>query len=225
MPSVDPTSYPIDMPPGNIANIIISQQSAQQVAESPRNFTRHVLDFGGERWRFQITIQRGTYQDTAPWRAFFGKMRGSRGTCYINPYGAGGAAQLGEWNKANDEIMGGLPAIRVKTGQVIDDHRITLTTALRLDNVFKAGDYIQLGQGSNSRIHMVTDDISITGQDTTINLWPAPNANLSSASMSERVVTVSNPRGVFYFRDPIASWTQDRFWHHEVRFEVYSAVT
>ena len=216
MPSVDPTTYPITMPEGNIARIELGTESAQQVSESPRSFARHVIDWGGERWRAQVTIQRGDYTQTAPWRAFLTKMRGSEGSFYLNPYGEGGAAQLGKWNDTPGRT------IRVKTGQVIDSHRITLTTSVRLDEAFKAGDFIQLGSGSNARLHMILDDIAITGNDTTINVWPKPRANLSMGSTTDRVVTVVNPHGVFYFRDPQASWVQDNLWNHEVSFTAYS---
>ena len=196
MPSVDPTTYPITMPEGNIARMELGTESAQQVSESPRSFARHVIDWGGERWRAQVTIQRGDYTQTAPWRAFLTKMRGSEGSFYLNPYGEGGAAQLGNWMAQRRQGT----AIRVKTGQVIDDHRITLTTSARINNAFIAGDFIQLGSGSNARLHMILDDISITGNDTTINVWPKPRANLSMGSTTDRTVNIENPHGVFYFR-------------------------
>ena len=215
MPDAPVIAYPLSMPEGNIANLVFTTESSQQVSEAPRSLARSVVDWGGERWRVQATVQRGTYVDTARWRAFFVRMRGSVGTFLLNPYGAGGAGQTGEWNSAN-EHTGGLPPISVKAEQRIDDHRITLTTSLRLDDAFKAGDFIQIGQGSNARLHMILDDVSLTSADTTINIWPRARADASGE------IVVEDPRGVFYFRDPTASWTRDNLWHHEISFTAYS---
>ena len=215
MPDAAPIVYPLDMPTGNIANIEFSQESSQQVSEAPRSFARNVTDWGGERWRVQVTIQRMDYVDTAPWRAFFSRMRGSVGSFLMNPYGQGGSAQLGKWNDVLTRTL------NVKTPQpgIGQDHRLTLTSSImRLTDAFKAGDFIQLGSGSNSRLHMIMDDITLDKNDVTINVWPKPKANV----LNDRVVVVNQPRGVFYFRDPLASWIQDNLWNHEISFTAYS---
>jgi hypothetical protein len=74
-----------------------------------------------------------------------------------------------------------------------------------LSNRLKAGDYIQLGSGSSSRLHMITQDTAsdFTGK-ATLSLWPA----LRSSPADAAALTVSGAKGVFELTaDP--QWDSD----------------
>lgn len=203
------------MPEGLVYNVVWTTESAQQVSYNPRSFKRQVTDWGGQRLRAQVTIQKQTFVQAGVWRAFMLKMQGSRGTFLLNPYSQGGGIQLGKWN---DER--GASTLSVVSPQEIDSTEITLSHnhATNMPGALKASDWIQLGTGMAAKLHMVLDDVDlVAGSNVTVDIWPraAPTA------VGSQVITQS-PRGVFYFAEPTASWAQDALYHHDISFTAFS---
>jgi hypothetical protein len=67
-----------------------------------------------------------------------------------------------------------------------------------------AGDYIQLGSGSTSRLHMVLEDANSDGSgNVTVSLWP----NLRAAPADDAAVVVSDAKGLFRLSDNNVSWS------------------
>ena len=73
-------------------------------------------------------------------------------------------------------------------------------------DVFKAGDYFQVGTGSSSRLHMVTADAdSNASGEATLDIWPP----LRSSPADNAAVTVSSPKGVFRLTENVTGWDID----------------
>ncbi len=73
-------------------------------------------------------------------------------------------------------------------------------------DVFKAGDYFQIGTGSSSRLHMVTADAdSNASGEATLDIWPP----LRSSPADNAAVTVSSPKGVFRLTENVTGWDID----------------
>ena len=214
-----PIAYPILMPTGKISNLTFTMEEAQQVAYSPRSFARNVTDWGGSRIKVDVTLQKMTNSDAAPWRAFFAKMRGAVGTFLLNPYNHGETLQLGEWN--NNRMNN--RRLVVVSPQRIDTNTVTIqalqTSLSRPITALRESDYIQIGLGQNARLHMVLDDVVLSGSNPTIDINVFPKVR--QAHVGEIIHTLE-PSGVFHFSEPVAAWTRDRFWHHEITFTAYS---
>lgn len=70
---------------------------------------------------------------------------------------------------------------------MITDGWTTSTTG-----ILKAGDWIQLGSGSATRLHKVLDDVnSDASGNATLSIWPS----LRSSPSDNAQITVSSPKG------------------------------
>ena len=85
----------------------------------------------------------------------------------------------------------------------------------------KAGDYIQLGSGSDARLHMVTDDVTTSGTGTaTINIWPA----LTASPSDNATVVVSDAVGAFRLSSNVSTWSADEASVYGISFSGVSAL-
>lgn len=206
-------SYPIEMPEGLISNIVWTSESAQQVSYSPRSFSRNIIDWGGQRFKVDITVQRNTHEKTRKWRSFILSMHGAAGSFLLNPYGFDQSFSYGNWNKSSTRASSRITIV----GQDIVDStlRVQFPTS-GIQNALAAGDFVQIGFGQAARLHMVLEDVS--SDASSIEIWPRAR----KSSVGGRLTTL-RPKGVFYFSEPIASWTQDPLWHHDITFTAYSS--
>ena len=89
------------------------------------------------------------------------------------------------------------------------------------ESYFKAGDYIQLGSGSGSRLHtiltdVVTDDL---GQ-ATLDIWPSLRSSPSDGS----TVIVENCKGVFRLSGNMNSWSINNASSYGISFECVEVI-
>ena len=89
------------------------------------------------------------------------------------------------------------------------------------ESYFKAGDYIQLGSGSGSRLHtiltdVVTDDL---GQ-ATLDIWPSLRSSPSDGS----TVIVENCKGVFRLSGNMNSWSINNASAYGISFEAVESI-
>jgi hypothetical protein len=80
-----------------------------------------------------------------------------------------------------------------------------------------AGDYIQLGTGSSSKLHQVLLD---QDGDGSLEIWPS----LRSDYTSETVIT-SSPKGVFRLKENVTSWSINNASFYGISFEAVEAIT
>jgi hypothetical protein len=73
-----------------------------------------------------------------------------------------------------------------------------------------AGDYIQLGSGSNAKLHKVLVDQSGSG---TLEIWPALRSNFSGAA------TLTNTKGVFRLASNQTNWSIGNSSAYGIQFE------
>jgi hypothetical protein len=85
-----------------------------------------------------------------------------------------------------------------------------------MTGTFKAGDYIQLGSGANSKLHQVLQDQSGNG---TLEIWPSLRANYSSAT-----VEFNSPKGVFRLSTNVTSWSINNASMYGISFDAVEAL-
>jgi len=114
--------------------------------------------------------------------AFLLKMNGVYGTFLLG-------------DKANPATRGvGTGTPLVNGASQTGDELITDGWTADTTGILKAGDWIQLGSGSSTRLYKVLDDVNSDGSgNATINIFPS----LRSSPDDDATITVSNTQGLW----------------------------
>jgi len=169
-------------------DITITPVNSIGLAVSPFTFQTQGQANQGERWDVVMNFAPERRADVAPLQAFIAKLRGALNPFYLND-------PLAAYPQQNTDDV---------TVQLDGDHTARSRTLSTLNwttddpggFALRLGDYLQLGSGLSSSLHMVLDDVEITDGGTgaaDINIWPATRVALVSGS----VVVYRNPKGVF----------------------------
>lgn len=174
-------TYPISMPTNiGFAQISLRAVNAVAISQSPFTFATQVHAYSGEKWGADITIPPINRENAEEWVAFLTKLRGSYGTFLLGD--PAGASPRGTATSATITGTSGSRSVTVA-----------------MVGTLLAGDYIQLGTGSDSTLHKVLEDQSGNG---TLEIWPALRKNRTSVS-----ATLTNPKGVFRLTSNMQNWT------------------
>lgn len=192
-------TYPLDTPT-TIGIESISIRAVQSVAtsQSPFTYKQQVIDHGGERWEASVSIPSVRRDLAAEWKAMLVGLRGPVGTFllgdpdYATPRGNVSSCTL--------------------TGSAGDR-----TVSVVMTGTLKAGDYIQLGTGSNARLHQVLLDQ--TG-DGTLEIWPALRTDYTS-----QAVVFNSPKGVFRLKQNVTEWSINNASAYGISFEAVEVVS
>lgn len=88
-------------------------------------------------------------------------------------------------------------------------------------DVFKAGDYFQIGTGSSSRLHMVTADADSNGSgEATLDIWPP----LRASPADNAALTITSPKGVFRLTGDVNGWDADAAGVYAVTLQAIEVV-
>lgn len=187
--------YPLAFPTHTgIAQIRLIARDAIGISTSPFNFKQQVYRHPGQRWEADISLPPMSREDAETWAAFLLRLRGQYGTFFLGdpanatPRGsaatAPGSPLVKGANQTGDElIIDGIPT----SGS----------------DYLKAGDYIQLGSGVDSRLHKVLEDVPIDGSgEATLNLWP----QVRTAPLDNAGVVVEGAQGAFRLSANETSW-------------------
>ena len=173
-------SYPLSLPTDiGIANIELRAQNAVAVSQSPFTFATQVQAYSGQMWGATVSIPPVRKDLAEPWVAFLTALRGQYGTF-----------RLGDPNNTTPR---GTATSATITGAV-GSSSLTVTML----GTLLAGDYIQLGTGSDSTLHKVLVDQDGNG---TLEVWPALRKARTGVSAK-----LTNPRGVFRLSSNTSSW-------------------
>ena len=206
-------TYPLTFPTQTgVAAVEFTATDVVSISQSPFTFSQQVVRHAGARWSATITIPPVKRSDSEYWNSFLLRLRGQFGTFLLgDPNGAtprGSAASAagtpvvnGASQTGNELAIDGLPASA--TGYL------------------KAGDYIQLGSASTSRLYKVLEDVDSNGSgEATLNLWP----DLRSSPADGAAVVVSNAKGVFRLSNNEAVWTINNAGFYSISFAAAEAL-
>lgn len=204
-------TYPLTFPAVSIVKSSFRLVRATSISESPFTFAQQAYKFSGERWEGEVSFQPVRRADAAEIQAFLGELYGKYGTFL---YGDPDALQQGLRGAG-----GGTPLVKggSQTGNtlLIDG----LTSALA--NVYKKGDYFQLGSGTDSRLYMITQDISSnTAGEATLQFVPA----LRSSPADNAALTFTSAKGLFRAAENSAQWDSDSAMIYGFTFAFMEAV-
>lgn len=191
-------SYPLSTPTSiGIAEIELRAVNAVAVSSSPFTYKQQIVSHGGQKWEASVSIPAVRRDLAAPWKSMLVGLKGATGTFllgdpdYTSPQGTATSGTL--------------------TGTAGAE-----TATITLDGSLLAGDYIQLGTGSNSRLHTVLVDQ--TG-DGSLEIWPALRSTYSS-----QAIDLSSPVGVFRLAENVTSWSINNVSAYGISFEAVEAL-
>ena len=188
MSIVYPISTPTDI---GIAQIELGATNAVAVSKSPFTFATQVHAYSGEMWSANVTIPTVRKDLAEPWVAFLMSLRGQYGTFL-----------LGDPNNTSPRGTASAATVSGSLG----DRSVTVS----MTGTLLAGDYIQLGSGSNAKLHKVLVDKSGSG---TLEIWPALRSNFSGAA------TLTNTKGVFRLASNQTNWSIGNSSAYGIQFE------
>ena len=206
-------TYPLTFPTQTgVAAVEFTATDVVSVSQSPFTLAQQVVRHAGARWSATISIPPVKRSDSEYWNSFLLRLRGQFGTFLLGDPNAatprGSAASAagtpvvnGASQTGNELAIDGLPASA--TGYL------------------KAGDYIQLGSASTSRLYKVLEDVDSNGSgEATLNLWP----DLRSSPADGATVVVSNAKGVFRLSNNEAVWTINNAGFYSISFAAVEAL-
>lgn len=190
-------SYPLNHPvsPG-IRNVTWRMRRAAAVMESPFTGSQQVLEWDYALWEAVVELPPMKREQAAEWQAFFMKMRGRVGTFLLADPDA----------KAPRGAVTG--AVTVEEAAEVGDDSISLQTSnLSTSDVFKTGDYIQIGEDSAAKLHMVIDNASTDGAGVVrVDIEPRIKAPVTVAT----AVITEQASGVFRLDESVQGWDADQ---------------
>ena len=205
------TTYPITLPTETSSQPMSTTFRIRRiVGQSMSPFTGEQQTFRhqGEWWEAEVTLPPMTHAYAREWVAKLVSMRGVYGQM-----------MLGDWDgrtpRGTASISAGTPLVNgaSQTGNslIIDGATASQTGYL------KAGDYIQLGSSSSTRLHMVVADANTDGSgNATLDIEP----RLRTSPADNLVISVINPKGVFRLVTNETEWSSDAVAKYGITFAV-----
>jgi hypothetical protein len=191
-------SYPLATPTTiGIESIELRAVNAVAISQSPFTYQQQVISHGGQKWEASVSIPPVRRDLAAPWKAMLTALKGQTGTFL-----------LGDPDYATPQ---GTVTSCVLTGSAGDE-----TVSVVMTGSLLAGDYIQLGTGSSSRLHQVLVDQTGNGS---LEIWPALRSDYTDAS-----VTFNAAKGVFRLSSNMTSWSINNASAYGISFEAVESI-
>jgi hypothetical protein len=161
-------TYPLSMPATRAPRRMrIDMDSVVGVQPAPLTLEQTIYVWQGDVWHGMLEWGEMNRSDAAAVIAFLAALNGSEGTFLAGDPLA--ATPLGTWG--GTPLLNGAHAAGIKT-LTVDGFTAAATG--------KAGDYIQFGSGSTTRLHMVVQDFTADGSgQATLEIWPRLRAALA----------------------------------------------
>jgi len=185
-------TYPLTFPTHTgIASVRMRMIRASVLSMSPFTFAQQTLQHSGQRWEADISLPPMDKARAKAWIGWLASLNGYQGTFLMGD--PDGALPMG--------TAGGTPLVNGagQTGSTLTvDGASAGSTGWLL-----AGDYFQLGSGSTSTLHMVTQDADADGSgNVTLEIFP----EIRTAQDDDAALTIINPKGLFRLNGPNTDW-------------------
>ncbi len=202
-------SYPLDLPDARFASVRLFADQAQTYVESPFSFQGQVQDWGGARWRAEISLPRLRHTPAQSWQSFLLRLNGMVGTFLMGDPRTCRARGVG----------GGVPVVdgAGQTGATLNLRGAPTATVGWL----LTGDYVQLGDGATSRLHKVLTSVDTDSSGgATLEIWP----ELRASPVDGDLITIDNPRGMWRLAEPGGAWVSGSSGFYDMSFSAVEAL-
>lgn len=202
-------SFPVSLPATlSPVSITLRARSAIGQSISPFSLSQQVYEHQGELWASDVALPPMVRADAEAWIAFLLSLRGVYGTFFMGD--PAGTSPRGTW--AGSPAVNGAHAARVRT-VAVDGFSVGATG--------KAGDWMQFGTGSSSRLHKVLQDFTANGSgQANIEIWPG----LRDALLDNATFVTTSAKGLFRLASNERSWEVGRALTYGVQFSCVEAL-
>jgi hypothetical protein len=184
-------TYPLSPPtsPG-YRQIRIGGRSVVAVSESPFTLSQQVQEHPGQMWMAEVSLPPMQRADAQKWLSFLLSLKGRVGTFLLGDP----VCKTPRGSIAGTPLVNGAHSARSSTLSI---------KGLTAGTTLLAGDYVQVGTASSSRLHKNLQDATASGAGVmTIDIWPNLRADLASNA----AVTVTNTVGLFRLASNTVEW-------------------
>jgi hypothetical protein len=179
-------AYPVSLPDTtSFREARMTARTAVGVTKSPFTGAQQVQKHQGQWWEFECSLVPMVRDNSEDWIAFLLSLNGQEGTFLLgDPYGT---APRGAATTVNSTpLINGAN----QTGKTL----LTDGWQVSTGNILKAGDYIQLGTGSSTRLHKVlTAATSNASGEATLDIFP----EIKTAYDDNATITITDAKGTF----------------------------
>ena len=185
-------TYPLALPTHTrISQIELRASNAVAYSQSPFTFAGQAHAYAGQMWQADVTLPPMRRTDAEKWVAWLVSLRGQLGHFYLGD-------PLGCNARGLANTFAGTPIITNQTGGTIS----VTGASLSKDGWLLAGDYIQIGTGSDATLHKVLQDADTNSSgNVSLEIWPHIRGTRSGS------VTVTNAKGRFRLASNEQSWS------------------
>tara|TARA_R100000742_G_C4278872_1_gene102322 strand:- start:562 stop:1194 length:633 start_codon:yes stop_codon:yes gene_type:complete len=206
-------TYPINHPTTpnfKTARWQLSRQIA--VSESPYSGVQQVYEYDYALWGATLSLPPMRREQAGAWTAFFATLHGRKGTFTL-----GDPDRIIPLGVATGTIT-------LASGASVGDYSLSLTVGASLSgvsNIFKAGDYIQLGaSAANYRLYQVIEDCDASGTSVTAKIEPA----VKRAESTGQEITYNSPKGLFRMDTDDLGWETNEVSVYGISFSCTEAL-
>lgn len=193
-----------------IASVVMTLTSTTAITQSPFSKDEQAFKYPGQVWSIDFRMPPiKSRAVAAEWRAFAAKLQGRWGRFYMGD-------PMGEVPRGSPS---GTPVVdgSNNTGSTLATSGWTPNTA----DLLLMGDYVQIGTGTNARLHMITADVSSDSSgDAILSLAP----NLRGSPADGTAIVTSNPVGIFRMADDSFSWSVEPGPIYRLSFQAVEVV-
>lgn len=184
-----PLTFPSDI---SFSNLTVTLRNSSAKNTSPFSLEEQIYDYGGEVWEISGSLPPMSRAQAEVYNSFLLSLRGQVGT-FLMPI-AGAETAQGLW--------GGTPVVDggSQTGSSLAIRGLTPNQT----GCAKAGDFISIGTGNNTRLYKVVADANSDGSgNMTVTIVP----RLRTSPADGAAITVSSAKGVFRLTGQTASYS------------------
>ena len=214
-------TYPVTFGPlaTNFGRQILSStfgiQRSNAISQSPWTGATQIAQFDLALWEAEIKTVLLNETDVLAWQSFLVSMQGTYGTFLMgDPDRPAPKGKVGP--SATAKVITAAAA-RSSTVRIQISNSISTT-----DPSFLAGDYIQLGSGSTSRLYQLTQDITSTGGSFNADAHIQPP--LRSAAALNDPVSIRKCVGLFRLSDDAVKWPSSNTKMTQISFSAVEAI-
>ena len=202
-------SYPLTLP---TATGIQTQRFALTrivgVSQSPFTRQEQVIQHQGEYWSATVQLPPMLKDNASQWLAFLLQLRGRRGTF-----------KLGDQDRKTIQGVA-TGTIRVNGASQTGNQVALDGFAISTNNVFKAGDYIQI----NSYLYMVTEDVNSNGSgEADVKIEPSLRSGLETIADDDTVL-YTNTTTLMRLDSNEVAWDTDQVSKYGISFACSEAL-
>ena len=202
-------SYPLTLP---TATGVTTQnwglRKTVAITQSPFTAQQQVYQHEGEQWKATFSLPPMKKDKAAIWLSFLLQLRGIRGTF-----------KIGDQDRKN--IQG------VATGTILVNGANQIGNSIDLDgfanstnNVFKAGDYIQI----NSYLYMIVENANSNGSgQSNVKIEPSLRSGIETIN-DNTTVLYTNTTTIMRLDTNFTSWNTDRVSKYGISFSCSEAL-